>query len=107
MDETVGYELLSFMNEFKGYHQIFMEEEDEENTAFVTHDEVYCYHAMAFMLKNIEATFTQMVAEVFKDLLGNIIEAYVEYILVNSNKTLSHPKYLTQCFKVMKSAIFA
>lgn len=36
VDRTTGCELLSLMDAFKGNHNIFMAEEDEEKTAFVT-----------------------------------------------------------------------
>ncbi|XP_031099838.1 uncharacterized protein LOC116004037 [Ipomoea triloba] len=36
VDETAGCELMSFMDAFRGYHQIFMHEEDAEKTAFTT-----------------------------------------------------------------------
>lgn len=37
VDSTAGCNLLSFLNAYSGYHQIFMAEEDEEKTAFITH----------------------------------------------------------------------
>ena len=36
VDSTTGCELLSFLDAYSGYHQIFMAEEDEEKTAFIT-----------------------------------------------------------------------
>lgn len=48
VDETVGCALLSFMDAFQGYHQIFMHEGDEEKTAFTTPDGVFCYLVMEF-----------------------------------------------------------
>ncbi|XP_031099815.1 uncharacterized protein LOC116004015 [Ipomoea triloba] len=52
VDQTTGCALLSFMDAFRGYHQILMEKEDEEKTAFITPDGVYCYKVMPFGLKN-------------------------------------------------------
>lgn len=102
IDETTGCELFSFMDAFKRYHQIFMAEEDDEKIAFVTTDGVYCYWVMAFRLKNSRSAFTRMVVEVFKDLLGNIMEAYVDDILVKSMNVETHPEYLTRCFEAME-----
>lgn len=85
-----------------GYHQIFMVEEDEEKIAFVTLDGVYCYKVMGFRLKNSGAMFTQMVAEVFKDLLENIMEAYVDDMLVKIRKVETHPQQLTRCFEAIE-----
>jgi hypothetical protein len=36
VDSTSGHELLSFMDAFSGYNQIFMEEMDQEKTYFIT-----------------------------------------------------------------------
>ena len=57
IDETSGYELLSFMDAFSGYHQIMMYPPDEEKTAFITDKGTYCYRVMPFGLKNAGATY--------------------------------------------------
>ena len=36
IDSTVGCDLLSFLDTYSGYHQIFMSKEDEEKTSFIT-----------------------------------------------------------------------
>jgi hypothetical protein len=36
VDSTSGHELLSFMDAFSGYNQIYMEEANQEKTAFIT-----------------------------------------------------------------------
>ena len=36
VDSTAGHKLLSFMDAIAGYNQILMDEEDQENTSFVT-----------------------------------------------------------------------
>lgn len=43
VDETTRCKLLSFMDVFKVYHQIFMAEEGDEKTTFMTSNGVYCY----------------------------------------------------------------
>jgi hypothetical protein len=43
VDSTSGHELLSFMDAFSGYNQIYMEEADQEKTAFITDRGLYCY----------------------------------------------------------------
>ena len=61
IDSTAGHELLTFMNAFSGYNQILMKEEDQEKTAFVTNQGLYCYKVMPFELKNIGATYQRLV----------------------------------------------
>ena len=36
VDNTAGYKMFSFMDDFSGYNQIRMEEEDMEKTSFIT-----------------------------------------------------------------------
>ncbi|XP_071906205.1 uncharacterized protein [Coffea arabica] len=57
VDSAMGYEVLCFLDAFKGYHQIGMSEEDQEKTAFYTDRGIYCYTTMPFGLKNAGATY--------------------------------------------------
>uniref|UniRef100_UPI00178C56A8 reverse transcriptase family protein n=1 Tax=Escherichia coli TaxID=562 RepID=UPI00178C56A8 len=70
VDETAGCELMSFLDAFRGYHQISMHEDDAEKTAFMTPEGIFCYLVMAFGLKNSGATYTRMVAKIFRAVLG-------------------------------------
>ncbi|XP_019160670.1 PREDICTED: uncharacterized protein LOC109157216 [Ipomoea nil] len=102
VDETAGCALMSFLDAFRGYHQIFMEEADEEKTAFTTPEGVYCYKAMAFGLKNSGATYTRMVAKVFKQVLGRNLQAYVDDMIVKSTDADLHTDDLTEVFSIMQ-----
>ena len=57
VDSTTGHKLLTFMDAFSGYNQIKMAEEDQEKTAFITSQGLYCYKVMPFGLKNVGATY--------------------------------------------------
>ena len=52
VDSIVRHKLLTFMDVFSGYNQIQMAKEDQEKTAFVTSQGLYCYKVMSFGLKN-------------------------------------------------------
>lgn len=78
--------MLSVMDAFRGYHQIFMHAPDEEKTTFVTPNGVYCYRVIPFGLKNSGTTYTRMVSQLFKDLLGKSIVAYVDDMLVKASR---------------------
>ena len=69
MDETSGYQLLSFLNAFSGYHQIIIYPPDQEKTSFITEKWTYYYQVKPFGLKNVGATYQRMVNKVFKELL--------------------------------------
>ena len=60
VDSTAGHGLLSFMDAFSGYNQIPMNEQDEENTTFITNMGLFCYRMMPFGLKNAGATYQRL-----------------------------------------------
>ena len=57
VDSSAGYEALSFLDAYSGYHQITMKESDQLATSFITPFGPYCYVKMLFGLKNAGATF--------------------------------------------------
>ncbi|XP_019179525.1 PREDICTED: uncharacterized protein LOC109174725 [Ipomoea nil] len=101
VDGTAGCALMSFLDAFRGYHQIFMQEDDEEKTAFTTHEGVFYYRVMAFGLKKSGATYTRMVAKVFKQVLGRNMKAYVDDMIVKSRKAEGHVDDLVEVFYIM------
>ena len=61
VDSTSGCDLLSFLDAYSGYHQIFMSKEDEEKTSFITPCGTYCCVRMPFGLKSVGSTFARVV----------------------------------------------
>nr|CCI55431.1 PH01B031C15.14 [Phyllostachys edulis] len=82
VNATSGYELMSFLDAYFGYHQIFMAKEDESKTAFITPIGTYCFTRMPFGLKNMGATFTWLITKVLAKQLDHHVEAYVDDIMV-------------------------
>src|SRR5213592_804102 len=72
VDSTAGCDLLSFLDAYSGYHQIFMAKEDEEKTAFITPYGTYCFLRMPFGLKSFEPQ------------LHRNVEAYMDDIVVKT-----------------------
>ena len=68
IDNTFGYERMSFINGFSGYNQIKMFSEDEKHTSFGTPFGVYCYMVMPFSLKNAGATYRRAMIQIFHDI---------------------------------------
>ncbi|GJY43371.1 reverse transcriptase domain-containing protein, partial [Tanacetum coccineum] len=52
VESLCGYPFKCFLDRYKGYHQIKMAKEDEEKTAFITSQGIFCYSKMPFGLKN-------------------------------------------------------
>ncbi|GKA86595.1 reverse transcriptase domain-containing protein [Tanacetum coccineum] len=65
VESLYGYLFKCFLDAYKGYHQIYMAESDEEKTAFHTSQGVYCYTKMPFGLKNASAAYQQLVDKAF------------------------------------------
>jgi hypothetical protein len=86
MDTTVSCELLSFLDAYSGYHQISLAVDDEEKIAFITPFRIFCYTKMAFRLKNGGATYQKFIHTVLEGRIGWNIEAYIDNIVVKSEK---------------------
>ena len=101
VDATGGHELLSFMDAYSGYNQIKMHPIDDK-TAFTANCAIYYYKVMPFGLKNAGATFQQMVNKVFKELIGSIMEVYIDNMLVKSLDRSDHLKHLEEAFALLR-----
>ena len=102
MDSTAGHKLLTFMDAFSGYNQIKMDEEDQEKTAFITSQGLYCYKVMPFGLKNAGATYQRLVNKMFNKQIGRNMEVYMDDMLVKSKKELAHLDDLRETFATLK-----
>jgi hypothetical protein len=87
VDSTTGCETLCFLDAYSGYHRIATCIVDQLATSFITPFGVYCYQTMPFGLKNVGATFQRCMRRIFRKLIGRIIEAYVDIIVVKSKRT--------------------
>jgi hypothetical protein len=68
-----------------------MSREDEEHTAFITRDDLFCYVSMPYGLKNALPTFVHAMHKTFWDLIRDLIVVYVDDIVV---KIKSHASLL-------------
>ena len=66
VDGMAGHKMLSFMDAFSCYNQIWMHVLDENVATFTTIRGVYCYKVMPFSLKNAGATYQQLVNMIFQ-----------------------------------------
>ena len=77
------------MDTFSRYNQIQMAEEDQEKTAFVTSQGLYCYKVMPFSLKNAGATYQRLVNQMFNKQIGRNVEVYVDHHLDDLKETFN------------------
>ena len=79
-----------------------MAEEDQEKTAFVTSQRLYCYKVMPFGFKNAEATYQRLVNQMFKKQIGKNVEVYVNDMLVKSKEEEDHLDDLKETFNTLR-----
>jgi hypothetical protein len=66
-----------------------MSREDEENTTFIIVDGLFCYVPMPYGLKNTLPTFVRAMHKTFGDLIRDLVEVYVEDIVVKVKSSAS------------------
>jgi hypothetical protein len=82
MDSTSSCDLLCFLDAYSGFHQIPMSREDEENTTFITVVGLFCSVSMPYGLKNALPTFVCAIHKTFGDQIRDLLEVYVDDIVV-------------------------
>jgi hypothetical protein len=86
VDAAASSELMSLLDCYSGYHQIWMKKEDEPKTGFITPSGTYCYLRMPEGLKNAGGSFSRMTAKVLHSQIGRSVLTYVDDIIVKSTK---------------------
>ena len=86
--------MLSFLDTFSGYHQIPMHPPDVEKMAFITPHGLYYYNVRPFGLKNVGATYQILVTNIFRPLIGKIMEFYIDDMLAKTKELTDHTKNL-------------
>ena len=80
-----------------------MSREDRKLTAFVTVDGLYCYVVMPYGLKNALPTFVRAMSKTFGDLIRDMIEIYVDDIMVKTKRGSTLVEDLTLVFHKLRA----
>jgi hypothetical protein len=104
IDAAASSELMSLLDCYSGYHQIWMKKEDEPKTSFITPSGTYCYLRMPEGLKNAGGSFNRMTANVLHSQIGRNVLTYVDDIIVKSTKQENHIADLQETFANFKQA---
>jgi hypothetical protein len=102
VDSTFGCDLLSFIDAHSGFHQIKMAKADRKYTAFVTVDGLYCYVVIPYGLLNNLPTFARAMNITLGDLVRDIVEVYVDDIVVKTRESNSLLENLAQVFDKLR-----
>jgi hypothetical protein len=101
INATADNKILSFMDGNAGYNQIFMAPEDIHKTAFRVLGAMglFEYMVMTFGLKNDGATYQCAMNYIDHDLIGKLVEIYIDDVVVKSTSTGRHLEDLRQVFE--------
>src|ERR1043165_6342068 len=98
VDNSADYRLLSFLDAYSGYNQIPMAMADKSCTALMTASDNYYYNVMPFGLKNVGATYQRMMNKVFWSEIGDMLEVYMDDMIVKSHNEHDHASHLKKIF---------
>jgi ribosomal protein L18E len=104
VDSAAHCGTMGLLDYFSGYHQIWLHEEDEEKTSFITPFGTYCYLRMPEGLKNAGPTFFRMTKAILKEQMGRNVFAYIDDIVVASRKKHTQLQDLAETFANMRRA---
>jgi hypothetical protein len=104
VDAAATSELMSLLDCYLGYHQIWMKKKDEPKTSFITPSGTYCYHRMPEGLKNARGSFSRMTSKVLSSQIRRNVLTYVDDIIVKSTKQENHIVDLQETFANFRKA---
>jgi ribonuclease HI len=101
VDAAVVHKIISFMDGNAGYNQIFMAIEDISKTALICpgHIGLIEWIVMTFWLKNAGETYQRAMSYIFHELIGKIVETYIDDVVI---KTLDHESHLDDVRKTLE-----
>jgi hypothetical protein len=80
-----------------------MSREDEDHTTFIIVDDLFCYVSMPYGLKNAHPNFVRAMYKTFGDLIRDLIEVYVDDIMVKIKSHASLLENLALIFDSLRS----
>ncbi|XP_016192318.1 uncharacterized protein LOC107633193 [Arachis ipaensis] len=104
IDSAAGNEILSFMDGYYGYNQIFIVEDDVAKTAFRCPGALGTYEwvVMPFGLKNAGAMYQRVMNAIFHEFIGRFMEVYIDDVMVKSISVSQHIGHLRKAFLTMR-----
>jgi hypothetical protein len=104
INNAYGHRVISFLDGNARYNQIFMAKEDMSKTAYHCPGFIGLFEwvVMTFGLKNAGATYQRAMNSIFHDLLGIILEIYINDVVVKSDSMDNHLANLHLALKRMR-----
>jgi hypothetical protein len=102
IDQAASCDMLNLLDCFSGYHHVWMRREDEAKTGFTTPFGIFCFVRMLEGLRNAGSTFNRMMKLILGSQLGHNTSAYVDDIVIMSEREIDHIADLTETFDNMR-----
>lgn len=101
INALAGYAICSLVDAISGYHQIIMDEPDDEKTTFITDERIFYYRVMPFGFKNTGATCQRLVNGLFKQHIRKTVEVYIDDMTIKSKKVEEHTQDIITTFDIL------
>jgi hypothetical protein len=101
VDAAAGHKVISFMDGNAGYNQIFMAIKDISKTAFRCAGHIGLFESivMTIGLKNVGATYQRIMNYIFHELIGKIVDIYIDDVVI---KSLNHESHMDDVRKTLE-----
>jgi hypothetical protein len=96
LDQLQGAKFFSSLDLLNGYYQVPLHASDIPKTAFRTPQGSFQFKVLSLGLTNAPSTFSHVMNNVFKDLLGKSVLIYLDDILVFSKTPEEHVTHVRQ-----------
>jgi len=97
VDNSSGYKL-SFMDTYSSYSQILMDRNNRKHTTLMAEGANYMYNVMSFGLRNADATYQRMMNRIFQKEIRDMLEVYMDNMIVKSAEESQHRHHLDAIF---------
>ena len=108
IDDTLhrlhGSKYFSTIDFTSGYHQVEMEEESIEKTAFATQTGLYEFTVMGMGLTNSPATFTRLITQMLRPLQWKNCLSYLDDLIIYSPSFTDHLTHLKSVFDIIRKS---
>jgi transposase InsO family protein len=104
VDTLAGKRYFSLLDFSMGFHQLPMDKDSREYTAFKTEDGLFHYKRMPFGLANAPSSFQKMINATLLGLRGVNLQIFIDDVCVGSDTWAEHITMLDKVLKVISKS---